>query len=472
MIGPLGCLLIGVGSILILILYFRFHAFLALITSALLVAFLSNQIPAMDAISKVTTQFGDLMAGIGILLAMAAIIGKCMMDSGAADRIVRAFSRLFGEERQHLSLLTSGYVLSIPVFFDTVFYLLAPLARAIYARTKRNYTLLICATATGGVITHALVPPTPGPLLVAEGLGVSIGLTILVGLIAGVVPAIVGGVFYAGYINKRLPLTPKDVLGVSQNDLEKTAQQPDSELPSLFCSFLPILLPVLLITSSTIMDTVLKTEVVQDGLKQYEFISIPTLTAWSSFIGNKNLVFFLGALISIWIVLSQKKYDFNATFKGLESAISSGAMIAFITCAGGSFGKMLEHAGVGTVIADWSSTLGLSLLTMAFLTAALIRIAQGSATVAMVTTVGIISSALGNTDPNFHIVFLIPMIGFGATTTSWMNDSGFWIVGQMTGISEKDTLKTWTVLLTVIAVSGYFWVLLLSMIATKIFPIH
>ncbi|MDX9755844.1 MAG: SLC13 family permease, partial [bacterium] len=163
MIGPLGCLVLGVSLILVFVLYFRFPAFLALITAALAVAACSDRIPLVESVSLVTANFGTVMGQIGILLAMAAIIGKCMMDSGAADRIVRTLCRLFGEERQHYSLLTSGYILSIPVFFDTVFYLLAPLARAIYARRKRDYALLICATAAGGAITHALVPPAPGP---------------------------------------------------------------------------------------------------------------------------------------------------------------------------------------------------------------------------------------------------------------------------------------------------------------------
>ena len=139
---------------------------------------------------------------------MAAIIGKCLMDSGAADRIVRALRRVFGAGNEQYSLLSSSFLLAIPVFFDNVFYLLAPLARAVYARRKRDYVLLICAAGAGGAVTHALVPPTPGPIIVAATLNVSVGLTILVGIVASIVPVIAGGVWYAGYINRRMTVIP------------------------------------------------------------------------------------------------------------------------------------------------------------------------------------------------------------------------------------------------------------------------
>ncbi len=253
MFGPLPCLIIGVGLILFLILYLRFHAFLALIASAIAVAVLSDRIPLDESIYLVANRFGEMMGAIGILLAFAAIIGKCLMDSGAAERIVRAFSRLFGAGRENYSLLSSGFVLSIPVFFDTVFYLLAPLARAVYARRKSQYVLIVCAAAAGGAVTHALVPPTPGPIAVAEELGVSIGLTMLIGVLASIIPVIVGGIFYARWIDRRMNVVPKDVLGVSQEELETTAGKPDSELPSLFASALPFALPVLLLAGSSVL---------------------------------------------------------------------------------------------------------------------------------------------------------------------------------------------------------------------------
>ncbi|MGC9326742.1 MAG: GntP family permease [Candidatus Hinthialibacter sp.] len=473
MFGPITCLIIGIALIIVLMLVLRFHAFLALISSAIIIALLSNQIPIGDALPLVASQFGQMMGSIGILLAMAAIIGKCLMDSGAAERIVRAFSRVFGKGREHYSLLSSGFVLSIPVFFDTVFYLLAPLARAVYAKRKQNYILIICAAAAGGAITHALVPPTPGPIMVAEQLDevtrkladpvrVTILLTTLVGILASIVPVITGGILYARWIDKRISVVPKDALGVSQSDLEAISQKPTSELPSLWFSLLPFILPVILLAGSSITLSLLPEIDPQNPV--YTFSYEPALRTSIQIFGDKNLVFFLGALIAIALLVSQKRTHFKQTIEQLEPAIASGAIIAFITCAGGSFGKVLAASGVGDVIAHAAEHWNLSLLVVAFLSASLIRIAQGSATVAMITAAGVIAPTLAAIPLPYHPVYLVAAIGFGATGYSWMNDSGFWIVSQLTGLNERQTLQTWTAMLTIMAITGFLWVWILSIL--------
>jgi len=452
MIGPIGCLVLGIGLIFLLLLYFRCHPFLALVVSAFAVAFSSNRIPFEDAIPTVTGGFAGLMGKIGILLVLAAIVGKCLVDSGAADRIVRGFSRAFGKGREQYSFLASGFVLSMPVFFDTVFYLLAPLVRAAYARRKRDYAMMICAVAAGGAVTHALVPPTPGPVVVAEALGVSLGIAFPVGVLAAIVPSIVGGIWYANFLNRRIEIIPREVYGVSEEELEKLALRPDSELPSLSWALSPIALPIVLITMSTLAGVLTQNT---------------TTLLYLSVVGNKEVAFLAGASVAVWLVAKQQKLSLRKVFKTLDPAVRSGAVIAFITCAGGAFGSVLTEAGVGEVIAETAKDWGMSLLILSFVIAALLRIAQGSATVAMITTAGIIGPAMETTELSFHPVYLVAMIGFGATTTPWMNDSGFWIVGRMGGLSEAETVKVWTILLTVLAVSGFVWVLLLS----KVLPL-
>ena len=453
MLGPVGSLLLGVGLILFFLLYLRVHPFLALLLSSIVCAFASDRIPAVEAISTVAGGFADLMGRIGILLVLASIVGKCLVDSGAADRIIRAFTRLFGAGREHYSFLSSGFVLSMPVFFDTVFYLLAPLVRAAYARRKKDYALMICAAAAGGAITHALVPPTPGPVVVSETLGVSLGMTFAAGVVLSLVPAIIGGVWYANFINRRLVIEPKEVYGVSEAEMEKTAARPDSELPSLALSLAPIVLPVGLISGSTFASLVLS----EDG----------SWLRWISIFGDKDFAFLLAAVVTIGLVVRSVPISVRKVSSLLEPAVVAGTSIAFITCAGGAFGRVLTRSGVGDVVIDAAQTWGLSLLTLAFVAAALIRVAQGSATVAMITTAGIVAPALETADLPFHPVYVVAVIGFGATTTSWMNDSGFWIVCKMAGMTEGETLKTWTALLTVVAVSGFAWAWLLS----KVFPL-
>ncbi len=182
---PLIILCIGIAAIVGMITILRLNAFISLITSAIIVSLLAPGELAVK-IGRVAEAFGDAAGKIGIVIALAVVIGKCMMDSGAADRIVRAFLRLLGEKRVSIALMSSGFVLSIPVFFDTVFYLLVPLGRSAYKRTKTNYVRYLLAISAGAIVTHSLVPPTPGPIAMAENLGVDLGLMVLIGGIVAV----------------------------------------------------------------------------------------------------------------------------------------------------------------------------------------------------------------------------------------------------------------------------------------------
>src|SRR5256714_12879970 len=203
---PMLILLVGMATILAGILGLRLNAFLALITAAIVVSLLAPGEPAVK-IARVAEGFGRTAGTIGIVIALAAVAGQAMMDSGAADRIVRAFIGLLGEQRSATALCATGYVLSIPVFFDTVFYLLVPLARSGYARTNRYYLKYLLAIAAGAGATHTLVPPTPGPLAVAGTLGVDLGTMVLVGL-AVALPAGGAGLVVTGWVARRMPVDP------------------------------------------------------------------------------------------------------------------------------------------------------------------------------------------------------------------------------------------------------------------------
>ncbi|MDC0251887.1 GntP family permease, partial [bacterium] len=198
---PFLILFIGVAVVIGMIIGMRINAFVALITAALVVSFLSPGEIA-DKVSRVASAFGATAGGIGIVIALAAVIGKCLMDSGAADRVVQAFVNGMGEKRSSIALSGSGFVLSIPVFFDTVFYLLVPLARSLYRSTKKNYLKYVLAISAGAAVTHTLVPPTPGPLLMAQQLGVDLGTMIGVGALVGI-PAAIVGLLFAGWLDKR-----------------------------------------------------------------------------------------------------------------------------------------------------------------------------------------------------------------------------------------------------------------------------
>ena len=250
---PFLLLILGIATVLTLIIVLRVNAFVALITAAILVSILSpGEWPLK--ITRVAEGFGRTATNIAIVIAFAAIIGKCLMESGAADRIVRSFQRLFGEKRTALALLASGYVLSIPVFFDTVFYLLVPLARSLWRRTRRDYVLYVTAIAGGAVITHSIVPPTPGPLMMAETFKIDLGLLILVGALVGI-PMAGFTLFLCHLMNKKMNLPMRPYVGEVESE-----PLPEEKLPGLAISLAPIVLPVLLISANTFAQMALRNE--------------------------------------------------------------------------------------------------------------------------------------------------------------------------------------------------------------------
>ena len=258
-IHPLLILVIGIATVIGMIVVFKLNAFISLITAAMIVSLLAPGDWA-GKIGRVATSFGGTAGGIGIVIALAAIIGKCMMDSGSADRVVLMFMRLLGQKRGHVALNASGYVLSVPVFFDTVFYLLVPLARSMYRQTKKNYLLYLVAIGAGGAITHTLVPPTPGPLVMADTLGVDLGMMILVGgLIA--IPCSIAGMLFGKWIDRKMPIEMRELDGSGGGSGGGGGSQSEPEpmdekaMPPLLLALAPVILPVILISISTGLNT-------------------------------------------------------------------------------------------------------------------------------------------------------------------------------------------------------------------------
>ncbi len=251
--SPLLILIVGIVTVLGLIIVLRLNAFLALIIAALVVSIMAPGSIESKAL-RVAEAFGSTAGKIGVVIALAAIIGQCMMDSGAADRIVRAFLRMLGLKQAPIALMGSGFVLGVPVFFDTVFYLLVPLARSLYRRTQSNYLLYILAIAAGGAVTHTLVPPTPGPLVMAATLNVDIGLMIMIGA-AVAIPAAFAGLIFARTADRLMPLPMRPLVGESE-----VTSLPEEMQPPLWMAILPVALPVLLIGANTALNTIADAE--------------------------------------------------------------------------------------------------------------------------------------------------------------------------------------------------------------------
>lgn len=436
---PLAVLAIAIAVVFVLILRLRINAFIALVTAATTVGILSPAVGLGEVMPAVASEFGGVCGSIAIVIALAALIGQCLMESGAADKIVRVFVRALGEKRASLSLLSSGYVLSVPVFFDTVFYLLVPLARAMRVRTGKHYLLFLMAISAGGAVTHSMVPPTPGPLAMAATLEIDLGVMILVGAVVAV-PMSVAGWLFGILRDRQLDVPLRETQGLTLVELEELARRDEARLPGFFVSMLPIVLPVVLIASNTLTGAL--------GVGG-------TLRALTSFAGNPNFALLASAAVSLALLARQKGYTLAQLAKPVETALASGGLIILITAAGGSFGKMLVKAGVGETIGAMSEEFGVPVLLLSFLLGALLKVAQGSGTVAMITVSAIMAPLVIDAPIGFHRVYVACAIGSGSLVGSWMNDSGFWVYKQMSGLTETEGLRTWTPLLAVMGVVGY-----------------
>jgi GntP family gluconate:H+ symporter len=395
-----------------------------------------DQHHVVKAVEIPMLEFGSVAGKIAWVIALAAIIGTAMMESGAAQKIVNWLIRTLGEQRASVALMISGFILSIPVFFDTVFFLLIPLAIALAIKTGRNYVLYVMAIGGGAAITHSLVPPTPGPLIMAETLNLDLGLTILAGLAAGILPAL--AVLAA---SRRMNAKFNIPVRVSFDGASNGDNQ-----PSLLLSVMPVVAPIVLISLASV------TEVIAGELP-----------AWIAFWGNKNIAMAVGTALALFLWVKQKDLQGAVLWKEVGKPLEIAGIIILITSAGGAFGAMIKHSGIGMSIEILTQNFHISLILLAWLIAAVMKTAQGSSTVSMITSASIMLAIMGTgVDLPYHPMYILLSIGFGALFISWMNDSGFWVVAKMSGFTEKEALNTWTVLLAIISLVGLIQVLIMS----------
>jgi GntP family gluconate:H+ symporter len=456
---PLFILLCGVLTVVGMIVLLRCNAFLSLLAAAFLVSFMTP----MDSdnwgekVLRVSTGFGSMAAKIGILIAMGSIIGKCMLDSGSADRIIKSLRSFFGERLIPASLLSGGFILSIPLFYEATFYLMLPIARSIYRATQKNYLLYLMAIGLGATLSHTLVPPTPGPIAAALALNVPIGSMMLVGALVGILTAPCALVI-AMTMNRLMP-NPEIRL------IEEPAQETpaDDRMPSLFMALAPILVPVLLILMITEIDMLAKA-----NLLAWQK-DMPVLWNTAHVLGNPQIAMIVAALVSMLVLVDVRRISFRELEHRTESALISAGLIILIVSAGGAFGEMLRTAGVGERIKDFfqdeAGLTGMLLLLVAFGVSALIKTAQGSSTTAIITTAAIFGGVIFAEDAAplpYNAAYLAVAIGLGSCVTGWMNDGGFWLFCRIGGIKETDALKTWTVGLVFLGLCGLVIVLALS----------
>lgn len=492
--------LLAVAVVLVSILVFRLHAFLTLLLAGLLVAALTGDEAIKDytdgqvnddkmtlseakklqsnsalitAPARLTAAFGHTVGKIGILIALASIIGQCLLESKAAAVIVDRLLKLTGPKRAPEALAASSFLLGIPVFFDTVFYLMVPLARSLRERVGKNYVLFILAILAGGSIAHSLVPPTPGPLLVAEQFeDVSIANMMMAGLVIGACSSVIS-LFVARLINRcvEVPLrfegtgtatatNPDDISASSPESAPNEA--PPSEVPSskagdsppLIHALLPITIPVILIAIGSLTKYLSKQNVTDTAS--------PVWTDILTGLGDKNIALGIGVVLA----LSLRRYcstESRATL--VTRSLASAGNIILITAAGGAFGVMLKQAGIGPAVESLTGAVpALLLLPLAFGVTAAVRTLQGSATVAMITAAGILQGFASAESLPFHPVYIAMAIGAGSKPISWMTDSAFWVITKMSGMTESEGLRVISPMSIAMGFSALFFTMLFAWI--------
>lgn len=429
-------LMIGVFTLILLVLRTKIPVFLALIIAASLAGLIGGMKPS-DVVDTITSGFGSTIGSIGIVIGFGVMIGRILEVSGAAERLAFSFLKWFGRRREEWALAIAGYIISIPIFVDTGFIILFSFVKALSAKTGKSVVGLSVALGIGLIAAHHAIPPTPGPLGVAGIFGADIGLMMLAGLLFGI-PIFISGVLYAKWLGKRIYQLPDDAskLGWVRPKQFKSFQeyidlQESKDLPSLLRSVLPIAVPIVLI----FLNTTTAALNVDNWFSHY-----------IAFVGSPVIAVGIGLTIAIYGLFNHLRR--TEAIKHMEEGIASAGVILLVTGAGGALGNVLGESGAGAHIAQLVAATALPPILIPFVISSLVRIIQGSGTVAMITAASISVPIISGLDVN--LVLAAQAAALGAMVFSYFNDSMFWVVNQMLGIRDvKEQILTWSVPTTI-----------------------
>ena len=445
---PIIGLLIAVFVLVFLVLRTRVHAFIAMLIAAS-IAGLVGGMSADETLNSITKGFGGTLGSIGIVIGLGVMMGSVLEVSGAAEKMAYSFIKMLGQKKEEWALAITGYVVSIPIFVDSAFVILYPVAKALAKNGKRSLLTLGVALAGGLVVTHHAVPPTPGPL------GVAIGAMLLTGMCMAVLP-VVGIVLYAKWLDKKYPNFNQEVF--TEEELKQKydsyiESREKKELPSLGLSLLPIVLPIVLIFIKAVVHLFVKD--VPEALT-----SIPYQIV--SFLGHPVIALALSVLISVYTLLP--KADKNTTALHLEEGVKTAGIILLVTGAGGALGAVLRDSGAGKQLAEQIANLPISPILIPFIVSTLVRFIQGSGTVAMITAASISAPILAQI-PGVNMLLAAQAATMGSLFFGYFNDSLFWVVNRMMGINDvKKQMVVWSVPTTIAWGIGGISVILANLI--------
>lgn len=440
----------AVAVLLVLIAKVKLHAFIALVLVSAVTAVVAG-IPVADVPTAMLTGFSSTLGSVALLVAFGVMLGRLLEVTGGAQVLADTLIGAFGEKRAPLALGVAALIFGFPIFFDAGLVVFLPIIFAVARRFGGSILIYALPTAASFAVMHAVVPPHPGPVAAATELGGDIGLTLLIGVPVAILAWIPGGYLAGTRLGARFSPSPVNVFAMKdseENPAEETTPPPFSIV------ILLLALPMILIGLNTVITTLRTAGTISED------------ATWSSalvLIGQTPIALLITVLLAL-LVLSPGRFPIGRATEIVDQALGPICAIILITGAGGMFGGVLRTSGIGEALSTSLSDLGMSLIVQAFLIATLLRVAQGSATVALTTTAGLISAQVAAAGlSSFDISLLVFAIAAGATVLSHVNDSGFWLVSRFFGMDVITTLKTWTVLettlgLSVFAIAGALWV--------------
>ena len=427
---------VGISVLLFLILRLKLQAFLALLITCITVGVIAGTSPN-TLLNSIKNGMGGTLGFVATVVGLGALFGALLEHSGGAQRLATALLTKFGIEKSPWAVMITGFLVAIPVFFDVAFIILVPIIYALQQKTRKSLLLYAIPLLAGLAITHTFIPPTPGPIAVAEILGADLGYVIIFGFLAGLPAAIIAGPFLAKRLSKQMHIE-------SPEDMISEATVPENA-PGAGTILSIIAIPIVLIVCNTVLNSPLFAEgSLPDGLLY-----------GVNLIGHPFVALIIANLVAWYFLGIKKDFTKEQLLEISTKSLYPAGVIILLTGAGGAFKQILIDTGAGLMIAESLSGELFPPVIFGFLVAAIVRILQGSATVAMITAAGITAPLLNlgvTTAPQLAI--LVIAIASGATIFSHVNDSGFWLVKQYLGLTEKETFKSWTVMTTLIAIIG------------------
>jgi gluconate:H+ symporter, GntP family len=431
----------AVSALIVLIARLKLHPFIALVAVSLGLGVAAGMPPGA-AVKSFEDGVGGTLGFIAVVLGLGTMLGKMMAESGAATRIAMSLVDLFGERRVHWAITVVAFIVGIPVFFQVGFVLLIPLVFTIARRTGMSLIKIGIPLVAGLSVVHGMLPPHPAAMLAVSAYHADVGRTLLYGMIVGVPTAALAGPLYGSWIAPRILLPTENPLA---RQLEGDATQ---ETPSFGISLFTVLMPVILMLLASAADAMLD--------------PASSVRSTLQFLGNPIVALLLALLFSFWSLGRPRHFTRAEVMKFCNDCLAPTATILLVIGAGGGFNQVLVQSGVGRAIADLAVRSHASPLILAWIVAALIRVATGSATVAMTTAAGIVAPIAVAT-PGTSAELLVLATGAGSLVLSHVNDAGFWLIKEFFNMTVVQTLETWTVAETIIGVAGLAFTMLLSL---------